>query len=90
MKAKKAANVLLIMHLIAIAILFSMFYVPLFYDKIPDHLETIVKPHIDKGLIALGTFMVALIFYFYSKFSITILISAITVIYTIWHLYFVK
>ena len=90
MKAKKTANVLLILHLISIAVLFSMFYVPLYYDKVPDHLENIVKPHIDKGLIALGTFAVSLIFYFYSKYLVTILISIITVIYTVWHLYFVK
>jgi hypothetical protein len=90
MKAKKIANALLIFHLISIAVLFSMFYVPLYYDKIPDHLENIVKTHIDKGLMALGTFTVSLIFYFYSKYIVTILISTITVIYTVWHLYFIK
>ena len=88
MKARKIANVLLILHLFSIGVLFSMFYVPLYYDKIPEHLETIVKSYIDEGLIALGVFTVALIFYFYEKYAVTIVITAITIIYTVWHLYF--
>lgn len=83
MNSRRLANILLITHLLFVLIVIYKFISAQWYDILPpaNKLIEIANNVFYKANVAIIACIISLIFYFFSKYPVSIIISGLAIIY---------